>query len=119
MLSDRRTGSLGNTPISEAPFVSGEASQSITFTVIYVVFVPREAVDKEGHVDDVPTLFEHTKQRLLLVKRKEERQQRIYQRRQVGEIQQEASNAVRLAKQAAEWERKATAATKQIGMKQL
>lgn len=34
----------------------------------------------------------------------------------MAEIQQEASNAVKLAKQAAEWERKATAATKQIGI---
>ena len=61
-------------------------------------------------------MFEDTKQRLLLVKQKEERQRSIDQRRQVAEIQQEASNAAKFAKQAAEWERKATAATKQIGM---
>ena len=34
----------------------------------------------------------------------------------MAEIQQEASNAAKFAKQAAEWERKSTAATKQIGM---
>ena len=58
----------------------------------------------------VPMLFEHTKQRLLLVKQKEKRQRRIDQKRQVAEIQ-EASNAVKFAKQAAEWERRAAVAT--------
>ena len=61
-------------------------------------------------------LHEHTIQRLSLVKQKEERQWRIDQRRQVAEIQQEASNGVKFAKQAAEWERKATTATKQFGI---
>ena len=34
----------------------------------------------------------------------------------MAEIQQEASDAVKFAKQAGAWERKATAATKQIGV---
>ena len=51
-------------------------------------------------MDYVLTLFEHAKQRQLLTKQKEERQLRIDQRRQVAGIQEEASNALKFAKQA-------------------
>lgn len=67
-------------------------------------------------MDCVPILFEHAKQCQLLTKQKEERQLRIDQRRQMAGIQEEASNALKFAKQAEGWELQATAAAKQICM---
>ena len=66
-------------------------------------------------MDYVPTLFKHTRKHQI-TKQQEDRQKRVDQRRQLAEIQAEASNALVFAKQAEGSRRVATVASKKIGL---